>query len=73
MICQFQKEFVRCCPSSKDFLVKWEDAAPVVVEWARRKTNPMAALLVEELYKNGAPSQGIQSSHLLLLSTIVAI
>jgi len=59
MFDQFQKEFIRCCPDAKDFMVHWEDVAPVIVEWARRKPNPVASLMVDELYKHGAPSQGI--------------
>ena len=57
MFDQFQKEFMRCCLDAKDFMVHWEDVAPVIVEWARRKPNPVATLMVDELYKHGAPSQ----------------
>jgi len=39
-------------------MVHWEDVAPVTVEWARRKPNPVETLMVDELYKHGASSQG---------------
>ena len=55
---QFHKEFLRWCPSAKGFLVEWEDAAPIVIEWARTKSNPVAAMIVEELFRNGKPSLG---------------
>ena len=57
-VIQFHKEFVRWCPTAKDFVVAWEDAAPIVTEWARTKSNPVAAMIVEELFKCGKPSLG---------------
>ena len=49
---------MRCCPTAKDFVVQWEDMAPIVVEWATKKCNAMASLLVDELRANGKPSLG---------------
>jgi len=34
------------------------DAVPIVTEWACTKLNPVAAMIVEELFKRGKPSLG---------------
>ena len=60
---QLHKEFMRCCTTAKDFLVQWEDMAPVVVDWASSKSNQMASLLVDELRADGKPSLGMTSAN----------
>jgi hypothetical protein len=55
---QFAKEFTRCCPDAKDFLVQWEDMAPLIINWSSTKVNSTAQLILSELNANAAPSIG---------------
>jgi len=55
---QLHKEFMRCCPTAKDFFTQWEDMAPIINNWAVTKSNPMASVLVDELLADGKRSLG---------------
>ncbi|XP_065684343.1 uncharacterized protein LOC124810277 [Hydra vulgaris] len=45
----FQREITATFENAKDLLTQWEDMAPHVITWARRKENPMAKQLLLEL------------------------
>jgi len=55
---QLHNEFVRCCPTAKDFLTQLVDMAPIIIDWAMTKSNSMASVLVAELRADGRPSLG---------------
>ncbi|XP_065661295.1 uncharacterized protein LOC136084685 isoform X2 [Hydra vulgaris] len=45
----FQREFTATFENAQDLLMQWENMAPHVITWARRKANPMAKQLLLEL------------------------
>jgi len=48
----FGKEYGLRCLEDKDFLVQWEDIAPLVVNWSAAKVKATAQLLLSELNTN---------------------
>ena len=61
-----QKEFVRCCPTAKDFFVQWEDMAPLIIDWARTKFNSTAEKILEELNENITIGKNVKGIHIII-------
>ncbi|XP_065650801.1 uncharacterized protein LOC124818639 [Hydra vulgaris] len=60
----FDREFTATFENAKDLLMQWENMAPHVITWARRKANPMAKQLLLKLDSQLISSSGL--SHRLL-------